>query len=1314
VRSSAGGIGVQEEEIAGLVEDFLTFVHIKNPILHPDTLRSYARKVAENGPQWDSKSCLVYLTCALGCLAQAFELKGFSPPDPSTTQKRNSASHDNHKLRRAAAYYNIARKRIGLLVPSLITAHCVFFSGVYLMYNMQPLQGWYNFYQAATLTHMCLKSSTSTDEKTIRLEQCLYWSCFKSECEMGGELSFAVSALGTLEYPHLFPTPPSVPRLSTDRTSPHADTVSDSYSPAVSTPYSRRADSLITYDEDQSWYYYLTEIALRRIGNRVLNTFYKDGFMSWLNLSPQAISGMINTAKQFDDEILQRIDGLPDSLRSDHADMSASPPGELAHVVRARVIEIQNWLCRPFLFYAIHNPAHDILQEAIRPFVDRALQYAVRVVGSVAHRHRHHGTCLGTTACFLIIAAVRCGHITPPIEWEDLICRHISTLKYWESEAPDLASARLILERLLNKLRTDLMGAGPKFQRGIPENVIMASINVEDVLSKLTTREKVELLSGTDFWHTKAFPQYGVPSLRLSDGPNGVRGQRNFCGTPGAVLPCGTALGATWDQDLLFRAGKLMSDEGKAKGAHVILGPCINMQRGPLGGRGFESISEDPVLSGLSAAALTAGIQSEGLVACIKHFVCNDQEHQRNTYDALITERALREIYLRPFQLVSRDSKPGCYMTSYNKVNGVHASENKKLLQTTLRDEWGFDGVVLSDWFGTYSTSAAVKAGMDLEMPGPTRFRGNALGHAISCGKVSLEVLDDRARAMLKLVNRCAASGVKERAEEIEINTPETSSLLRKLATDSTVLLKNDNNVLPLSKSKTIVVIGPNAKVSTFCGGGSSALAPYYAITPYDGIVSKTSCKEVPFTVGAYSHKELPLLGPSLRTADRQIGVSFSAYLEPPTVSNSRERVDYKIVKKTDMFMFDYVCPKDTKGIWYATIEGYLTPDMDGEFELGLCVYGTAVLFVDGTLIIDNKSRQRQGTVFFGNGTLEEIGVISVKKGQTYYLKVEYASAATNKLGGGGVVRFGGGGVRIGGAYKIDPMEEINRAVELAKNADQVVVCAGLNADWEGEGNDRQDMLLPGYLDLLISRVAKSNPNTAVVLQAGSPVEMSWIDDVSSVVQAWYGGNECGNAIADVLFGDVNPSGKLSLSFPRRVKDNPTYLNYRSERGRTLYGEDIYVGYRYYEAVDQKVLFPFGHGLSYTTFSFSDLHITNDPATGVLQVSCSIKNTGSVPGAEVAQVYITQRNPSIRRPIKELVGFNKVFLQPGEERVVTIKMETKYAASFWDEGRNKWIVEKDKYDLLVGNSSALAVDSGDGTVLKGDFEVNETWWWKGL
>jgi beta-glucosidase len=487
--------------------------------------------------------------------------------------------------------------------------------------------------------------------------------------------------------------------------------------------------------------------------------------------------------------------------------------------------------------------------------------------------------------------------------------------------------------------------------------------------------------------------------------------------------------------------------------------------------------------------------------------------------------------------------------------------------------------------------------------------------------------------------------------------------------------------------------------------------------------------EDIKYTVGAYTHNELPLLGNRLKTPDGKDGVIFSAYLEPPSIKD-RERVDYKVVKKTDMFLFDYMCPQDETGLWYADIEGFLTPEMDGDFEFGLCVYGTAKLFVDGVVVIDNATKQRQGTVFFGCGTLEEIGVVNIKKDQKYHIKVEFGSAPTNTLGAGGVVRFGGGGVRIGGAFKIDPMEEIDRAVALAKDADQVVIFGGLNvslvpclifalesfvtlislqADWEGEGNDRQDMSLPGHLDTMISKVSKCNSNTVVVLQAGSPVEMPWIQGVSSVIHAWYGGNECGNAIADVLFGDVNPSGKLPLTFPNRLKDNPTYLNYRSERGRTLYGEDIYIGYRYYEAVEKDVLFSFGHGLSYTTFEFSGLNIAKDEEARILKVSCSIKNTGKVAGAEVAQVYISQCNPSIRRPVKELKGFTKVFLQPSEKKEFTVSIEMKYATSFWDEDKGMWIVEKDTYDVLVGNTSALLENT-----LKGSFEVEKTWWWKGL
>ncbi|KAH7417854.1 glycoside hydrolase superfamily [Cadophora sp. MPI-SDFR-AT-0126] len=835
----------------------------------------------------------------------------------------------------------------------------------------------------------------------------------------------------------------------------------------------------------------------------------------------------------------------------------------------------------------------------------------------------------------------------------------------------------------------------------------MATLNVESVLSKLSQKEKVDLLSGGSFWHTKSLPKHGIPGLRLSDGPNGIRGQTFFAGTRGAVLPCGTALGATWDRELLVRAGKLMGTEAVAKGVHVVLGPTINIQRGPLGGRGFESISEDPVLSGLAAASLIEGIQANGVVACLKHFVCNDQEHERNRVDVRITQRALREIYLLPFMLAIKGGKPGSMMSSYNKINGLHVSESKELLTDVLRAEWGWKGLIMSDWFGTYSTSTAIRAGLDLEMPGPSRFRGNSLGHAITTNKVGKHVIDERVREMLKLVNRCAASGIPEDAPELEIDSPEIRALLRELAVSSIVLLKNENKILPFSKTKSTVVIGPNAIIATICGGGSASLPSYNATTPYEGIQAALGTK-VPFTVGAYSHKELPILGLQVKTAEGEDGMSFSVYNEPPS-SFERHRVDRKVITKTDAMLMDYKVPTNTSGLWYADIEGRFTPEISGEYELGLCVYGQGQLFVDGKLVVDNSTKQRQGTAFFGCGTVEEKGVISVKQGQTYHIKVEYSSAPTNTLGSGGVVRFGGGGFRIGGAFVIDPEAEIESAVNLAQGANQVIICAGLNADWETEGSDRQHMSLPGHLDEMISRVARANTNTTVILQAGTPVSMPWINDVSAVAWAWYGGNEAGHAIADIIFGAVNPSGKTSLSFPKVLEDNPTFLSFKSERGRTLYGEDIYVGYRYYESVRREVLFPFGHGLSYTTFSFSNLKIDHNEQLGNIKVSVVVENTGLIAGAEVVQVYVAQRNPSIGRPKKELKGFTKLHLQPGEKNTGVVEIETKYATSFWDEERDMWVSEEDIYDVLVANTSAAS-----GQILSGSFDITSTTWWKGL
>ncbi|KAI0018625.1 glycoside hydrolase family 3 protein [Xylariomycetidae sp. FL0641] len=862
----------------------------------------------------------------------------------------------------------------------------------------------------------------------------------------------------------------------------------------------------------------------------------------------------------------------------------------------------------------------------------------------------------------------------------------------------------------------------------------MADINVEETLKKLSMADKVDLLAGIDFWHTKALPEHGIPSLRLTDGPNGVRGTKFFNGVKAACFPCGTALGATFNTELLRAAGRTMGEEAKAKGAHAILGPTINMQRGPLGGRGFESIGEDPVLAGLGAAALVAGIQATGVQAAVKHFVCNDHEHRRNAVQALVTPRALREIYALPFQLAVRGARPpGAVMTAYNGVNGTFCSENPRLLDALLRREWGWRGLVLSDWYGTYSTTAAALAGLDLEMPGPPRFRGDALKFNAAGDKVRAHVLDERARAVLRFVKACAASGVPEHAPENEADTPETARLLRQVATESIVLLKNDNNVLPFSKDKKTVVIGPNAKVATYHGGGSASLAAYYAVTPFDGISGKLSSPPG-YALGQYSHKLLPLLGYSTKSLRGADGMTMKVFLDGPEVGG-RQAVDEIEIARTEMLLVDYANPKITSALWYATLEGALTADdVDGDWDFGVVVSGTANLYIDGALVVDNSTAQAPGDAFFGSATREEKGRYPLRKGRTYHVQVTFGSAPTSKLGGDAVL-LAGGALRVGGCRVVDPAAEIARAAALARTAEQVVVCAGLSAEWESEGGDRADMRLPPGSDALIAAVARANPhNTAVVLQSGTPVEMPWADAVPALAQAWYGGNETGGAIADVLFGDACPSGRLPLSFPARLQDTPTYLNYRTEGGRVLYGEDVYVGYRYYEAVGRRVRFPFGHGLSYTRFAFAgpgpevvrrrrrrrrdskqqqkeEEEEEDGGDDEILEVTVSVENTGPVKGAQVAQLYVAPlQEAAVRRPLKELKGFAKVLLEPGECRPVTIRVPTKYAAAYWDEVREQWCVEAGAYRLIVSDSSEVK----EGCAVTGEFKVDETYWWSGL
>lgn len=833
--------------------------------------------------------------------------------------------------------------------------------------------------------------------------------------------------------------------------------------------------------------------------------------------------------------------------------------------------------------------------------------------------------------------------------------------------------------------------------------MIIMTFDVEEVLANLTQYEKVSLLSGIDFWHTFPIPEYNVPSIRVSDGPNGIRGTKWFAGVRAACLPCGTALGATWDRELLLKAGKLMGDECVAKGAHVWLGPTINIQRSTLGGRGFESFSEDPHLSGILASKMIIGCEETGVISTVKHFVCNDQEHERRAVDTVVTPRALREVYLRPFQLVARDANPGAMMTSYNKVNGVHVSEDPKLLEDIVRHEWGWDPLVISDWYGTYSGANAINAGLDLEMPGKTRHRGPALEFALSSRIVKQSTLNQRARRVLKAVNH--ASQLAAAAVESERDDPEDRALNRVICASSIVLLKNKKKILPLSKkAKKIALIGSHIKNPALTGGGSAYLEPYYSVSLYDAIEEKLGPEvEITYEVGAYAHKVLPLI-------DRLMTNSAIHFFNEPSTVKTRSCMGTEALPTTYFQLMDYKNTKLNWELFYASAEADFTPDISGIWEFGMTVYGTANFYIDDELIIENSKLQSPGTAFFGKGTAEVLGEKELVAGKAYKLRIDFGSAATSKIQSLGVVSFGGGGARLGACLKINVDETIEKAAKAAAEADCAILCTGLNADWEGEGFDRPNMSLPPSIDKLITKVLTAAPNTIIVNQSGTPVSMPWVDLASSIVQAWYGGNETGNGIADVLFGDFNPCAKLPLSWPSDIRDTPAYLNFGSVNGRVLYGEDVYVGYKYFDKVERPPLFPFGHGLSYTTFQLFDLelHFTTN-IYGVHRAAIlKVKNIGSLPGSEVLELYISAPKSKTQRPVKELHGFGKVFLNPGGQKSVEVDIDP-YATSFWDESEGMWCEEKGEYEVSVAESSAV-----DAARVTTSFKVAKTRWWLGL
>lgn len=722
--------------------------------------------------------------------------------------------------------------------------------------------------------------------------------------------------------------------------------------------------------------------------------------------------------------------------------------------------------------------------------------------------------------------------------------------------------------------------------------------------------------------------------------------------------------------------------------------------RHPLGGRNFESFSEDPLLAGKMAANVVNGIQEKGVAATIKHFTANEQETDRLTADEIVSERALREIYMKPFEITVKEANPWGVMTAYNKVNGTHADSNQFLLKQVLRGEWGWKGLVMSDWGGTNSTSDALNAGLDLEMPGPTKFRTiEAVTEAVKKGEVTEQIITERAKNVLELVQKVGGFENPEIPPERSIINPAHSKLIRDVAGQGITLLKNDNNILPLKKEdikgKTIGLFGL-AKEALIHGGGSASLNAHYRITPEEGLKS-TYGDDVKFRYakGAHTYRLLPPL--SQHCTDLQGNAGWTMEQFNPGSPDKSTKTIHKIKESAFSPLLDNEA-KDREIRLTATF----VPSQTGSHYLGCSGLGPTAIKVNEKIIFEQKNNSPDPMGFLLGGNPEEEFTFPFQAGQSYkieiYSKPPAGSSSWGILAGLPAFRMG-----FMNANEHD-QDLLTEARELAKDVDIAIIFTGHTPAWETEGQDQQSFNLPcdGSQDKLVDAVASLNKNTIVVNSTGVAIAVPWLDNISALVQAWFPGQEAGNAIADIISGAVNPSGRLPISWPKRIEDTPAYGNFPGEvkdGQRTVrYEEGVFVGYRHYDrAAKDKVQFPFGFGLSYTSFSLSDGHVAQ-PAASSFKATVTAKNNGKVAGATVVQLYVGRKEQAKEHPIKTLASFRKVFLQPGEQKSVELQLEGKDFAYF-DEGGKKWKVDKGEYEFSFGQSA-----SGLESVVKVDVE----------
>ncbi|OEJ27011.1 glycosyl hydrolase [Streptomyces agglomeratus] len=789
---------------------------------------------------------------------------------------------------------------------------------------------------------------------------------------------------------------------------------------------------------------------------------------------------------------------------------------------------------------------------------------------------------------------------------------------------------------------------------------------VEAALRKLGLEDKARLLGGQDMWSLPALPEIGLKSLVMSDGPVGVRGVRWTADDPSIALPSPTALAATWDPELARRAGRLLAQEARRKNVHVLLAPTVNLHRSPLGGRHFECYSEDPHLTGEIGTGYVRGVQDGGVGTTVKHFVANDAETDRFTVDNVIAPRPLRELYLAPFEAIVKNAHPWGIMSAYNQVNGVTMTEHRYLQNEVLRGEWGFDGFIVSDWMAARSTTGGIEGGLDVAMPGPATVYGDALAGAVRSGEADEAAVDDAVRNVLRLAARV---GILEGAPPVVTELPEAvdgQALAREVARRAFVLVRNENHILPFdaSKLRKLALIGAAARDARVLGGGSATVFPERVIAPLDGLAAALPDSALTYAVGADPSDELS-------PADKGFSLQAVCRDAAGDVIGTRSLPGGQV---------QWIGNDLPDGVTHETlhsveVRGTFVPRESGEHAFGTRGLGAYTLTVAGEVLYDGVQPISDASdpfeAFFGAPA--ERGRVRLTAGEPVEVSLTHPVDRRDDAPLPAVMfSF------LHGAPRRDADELIAEAVDAARDADAAVVVVATTERVESEGFDRTDLRLPGRQDDLVRAVAAANPNTVVVVNAGSPVEMPWREDVAAVLLGWFPGQEGGAALADVLLGAEEPGGRLPTTWPAAFADAPVTEVVPTD-GELRYREGLFVGYRAWDRAGTAPAYPFGHGLGYTTWEYESLEVT--PATAKVRV----RNTGSRPGREVVQVYLAPQADGVERPARWLAGFASVGAGPGEWVDAVIALPAR-AFEVWQEETGSWAFVPGAYEVRTGRS----------------------------